>query len=583
MSDGTIIRLVRSVAALGAGLAVISLALTIAAEDVGFWWRSFAGLNAVVAVAFAPIVWLVVPRQPRNATVWAMSASAGSGVHAAALSLIPFATDRPIDVIDPDWIPSDLGGVTGWLQVVGAATSVPGLFVPLTLGLIVFPDGRFPSRRWRTIGVLSALAITVLALTHGWWYRPTNSSRQEHPLIIVSGMACVLLTVTCVAGLIARFRRSTGTARLQYKWIVMGTTVGAIVFCGFFFLPDAAYDEPAAALVGMTAAVCWVVSYGIAVARYRLYEIDVVLSRTVVYLSLAVLITGFYVVVVVVIGDLVGGSSVWLSVAATALVALTFEPAGRTSSAGPTGSSTAPRHTVRDPRRGDQRRLAAAERSEDLLSRLADRLRAGTGAHRVTVWLEDGWARARSPPLRPMTPFPTSVRPTTCRGTTSPSSTIGEPIGHLTVEERPGAALRPTTPDSRRPCRLGCAVVRKLRLDRDLEATAAKIAESRRRLLDAEDEERRRLERELNTGIEQQVVALKVQLGLAKRAREGRRKRAGCDTPRRPRVDAGDATRPDPSSRPGHLSDAARRRRARRRDSAVGGAFTARRARRRRR
>jgi signal transduction histidine kinase len=518
VSDRAIVGLLRSVAALGAGLAIVSLVLAIAAGDVGFWSQSFAGLNAAVALSFAPIVWLVVKRQPRNATVWAMSASAGNGVLAATLSLVPFSTEQPLDVLHHEWVPSELGGVTGWLLAVGNAASVPGLFVPLTVGLIVFPDGRFPSARWRRIAALSMVAIAVLAITHGWWYRPTNDSRQEEPLTILSGTACVLLTVICVVGLFARFRRSTGTARLQYKWIAFGTAMGALVFGGFFFLPDSAYDEPAAALVGTAGAVCWVVSYGVAVARYRLYEVDVVISRSVVYLSLAALITAIYVVVVVVIGDLVGGSSVWLSVAATALVALAFEPARsrlqRWANRLVHGSRATPYEILAEV----TRRLAAVERSEELLSRLADRLRAGSGAQRVTVWLQDGVLRpiVAAPAGEPL-PNPVDMA-AALPGHDFPIDHHGEILGHLTVEEQPGSALRPN--DSRLAEDLAgsaALVVRKLRLDRDLETTAAEIAESRRRLLDAEDEERRRLERELNSGVEQQVVALKVQLGLAAR------------------------------------------------------------------
>ena len=523
MSDRALVRILRSVAAVGAGLALGSLTLAVATGELEFWWRSYAGMGAVIACVFAAIVWLVAVRQPRNATVWAMSVSAGWGVDAVAKSLTPLATAAPLDVLDSSWVPADLGGSIGWFHVVGAAASVPAIFVPLTLGLIVFPDGRLPSARWRPVLAVAAVAIGVLAITHGWWYRPTNDARYEHPLTIASGMTCVLLTVVCVGGLFARFRRSTGTTRLQYKWIVWGTAVAVIVFGTFFFMPDSATDEPAAALLAAIGAVCWVVPYGIAVAKYRLYEIDVILSRSVVYVSLAGLITGIYVVMVVVLGDLVGGSGVWLSVLATALVAVAFEPARSRFQLWANWLVYGRRETPYAILGNLTRRLSAVESSDALLTRLAEQLRSGTGARRVVVWRVDGGrlhpiARA---PADPVLAEPADAGPPTLD---LPIEHDGEVIGRLTVEEHPGAALRPA--DVRLAHDLAgsaALVVRRLRLDHDLSATVEEIAESRRRLVGAQDAELRRLERELNRGVEQQVIALKVQLRLAERlaAEEG--------------------------------------------------------------
>lgn len=524
MSDRALVWILRSIAGLGAGLAMASLAVSVAIGELDYWWRSFVGAQAGIAITYALIVWLVAARQPRNATLWAMSASAGSGIHAAAMSLLPFATDDPMAVVDnPEWVPADLGGPICWVLAVGNGASVPGLFIPLTIGLIVFPDGRFPSRRWRGVAIVATVSIGLLAITHGWWYRPSNGSRDETDVSGLALFTMIITAVVAVVGLLFRLRRSTGTARLQYKWVLSGTGIGVLVFGGFAVLPDSAVASSFAPLVVTVAASCWVVCYGIAVARYRLYEIDLVLSRTVVYLSLAALITGIYVVVVVVIGGVVGGSSVWLSVAATALVAVAFEPARTRFQLWANRLVYGRRETPYEILGDLTRRLSAVESSEDLLTRLAEQLRAGTGARRVVVWRDDGGrpgpiacAQAGAAPPDPADAGPPALD--------LPIEHDGEVIGRLTVEEHPGATLRPA--DVRLAHDLAgsaALVVRRLRLDHDLSATAKEIAESRRRLVGAQDEELRRLERELNRGIEQQVIALKVQLRLAERvaAEEG--------------------------------------------------------------
>jgi signal transduction histidine kinase len=514
MSDRARVRILRSVAACGAVTAAGSFVVAVVAGSVGFWWQSFAGVLAVIALVFATFVWITAARQPRNGTVWAMSTSALLGIHALAFALVPLRVDgTPFVVLEPDWVPSDTAAI-GWVLVVGQAASVPGLFVPLTIGVMVFPDGRLPSPRWRPLALLALAAIAVMTFTHGWWYRPGNTSHDEGPLLFLSLLACVLLVVVSVAGLIARFRHSSGTTRLQYKWIVWGTGIAALVFGGFAFVPDTAVRSTFAVLVATLGAVCWVVSYGVAVGRYRLYDIDVVISRTLLFLGLAALITGLYAIVVVVIADLVGGSSVWFSVAATALIAVAFEPVRARLQIWANRLVYGRRETPYAILGALTQRLSAVETSEALLTRLAEQLLAGIGARRVVVWRDDAGA------LKPIADAVADGAPVPQEpdrvALDLPIEHDNEVIGRLTIEEQPGAALRPQDIRLARDL-AGSAglVVRKLRLDHDLAAMADQIAASRRRLVGAQDDELRRLERELNSGIEQEVVALKVQLRLA--------------------------------------------------------------------
>jgi signal transduction histidine kinase len=526
MTDQARVTVARTVAATSCALAVGSLVLALAAGDVVFWWRSFSGVNAGIALALGVFVWLVIPRQPRNAAVWAMAASIGAAINAATLALVPLLiVGDPFVVLDARWVPADTPEL-GWVQAVGAVASVPGLFVPLSLGVMLFPDGTLPSRRWRPVAVAGIAGIAVLAVTHGWWYRPSNTSRAEPPIIVVSGSVMLIVIAISVIGFVGRLRRSSGTRRLQFKWVAWGTGIGAGVFGGFFFVPDSQVYQDATALIALLGAVGWSVCYGIAVGRYRLYGIDVVISRTLVYASLAVLIAGVYVAVVVALGAAVGGSSLWLSMLATAIVATSFEPARarlqRWANRLVYGHRATPYEILGDL----TRQLAVVERGDDLLQRLASQLWAGTAARRVTIWLRDGGA------LHPAVVAPAAGGPDASAGSADrpghvvPIEHDGEVLGHLSLEEDPVRTL--SAADARLAhdlARSAALVVHKRQLDRDLTATATEIAESRRRLIDAQDDELRRLERELNTTVEQDAVALKAQIGVAERVAAGE----GCD------------------------------------------------------
>src|SRR5690606_17907957 len=174
------------------------------------------------------------------------------------------------------------------------------------------------------------------------------------------------------------------------KWVAWGTAITAAVFSGFFFVPDSHVYQDVTALVALLGAACWAVCYGFAVGRYRLYEIDVVISRTLVYASLAVLIAGVYVVVVVALGAAVGGSSIWLSMLATAIVAISFEPARSRLQRGANRLVYGRRATPYEILGDLTRQLAVAEGADAHLVHLATQLRAGTAARRVIVWLDEG-------------------------------------------------------------------------------------------------------------------------------------------------------------------------------------------------
>jgi signal transduction histidine kinase len=517
MTDRTSMRIIRWAGALAGATALAASVLSFASGNAGFWWDANAVLMAVIAVCFAAFSWVIAPGQPRNATVWIMAVSAcSSSLYVLGYAVAPLLVDDPSSLLAQTLIPAEQPSSVGWVLSVTAPWAVPGIYLPLTLGLLLFPDGRLPSRRWRPVAGLSLAAVAGVWAASAASYRPSNTGPpEEGPAIAVALVALAAATVLSLVSIVRSFRDSEGRTRQQFKWIVWGVSLCVPVFTIIAFLPDDVSQSPWTPPLSTLAAMVLLSSYGVAIGRYGLYEVDIVISRTVVFVSLAAFITGVYAVVAVGIGAALGGSDVWLSLLATALVAVAFEPVRgrvqRWSNRLVYGRRATPYEVLAEL----TGRLAATEWSGALLDRLAVQLRAATGAARALVWLEaDGQLRPTAmAPDDAATPAP--VARSELPGFAVAIAHEGHVLGALTVEEVPGVPLSPTGRQLVEDLAGSAAlVVHKLRLDEALAAKAAELEESRRRLLQAQDSERRRLERELHDGVQQQVVALKVQLGL---------------------------------------------------------------------
>ena len=217
--------------------------------------------------------------------------------------------------------------LANWIWVFG--------FIPLiTALLLLFPDGRLPSRRWWPAGALVLAAIVCLFV--GYAFAPgalDDYRRVENPL----GLGPLFLTlqdagfplmalsaITSVAALIWRFRRSHGVERQQLKWMAAAAALVVAAWLGnaaldqflgvqsSYFLPIVLLALPGAATV--------------AILRYRLYDLGRIVNRTLVYLALTVTLGGVYLGLVLLIGLTLGTSNVAIAVSTLAVAAL-FRPA----------------------------------------------------------------------------------------------------------------------------------------------------------------------------------------------------------------------------------------------------------------
>lgn len=231
------------------------------------------------------------------------------------------------------------------------AVGLVALYLPATLvmamacnGLLLLltPTGSLPSPRWRWwAGGTAATPIALLlvvTLMHRAGDRPVQAVESPLDLRAFDGVLLVAyraaFTVAIIAGVVAaaslvgRFRRARGIERQQLQWVVLAMVVASLLSVVVL----AALALGAFALAPLAGGLCppiLSVAIGAAVLRYRLYDIDRIISRTLAYGMLTVLLGGGYAIVVLGLGQLLGRQSSVVVAGATLTVALAFQPARR--------------------------------------------------------------------------------------------------------------------------------------------------------------------------------------------------------------------------------------------------------------
>ena len=268
---------------------------------------------------------------------------------------------------------------------------------------------------------------------------------------------------------------------------------------------------------------------GVAILTRRLYDIDVIVNKTVVYLSLAAFITAVYIALVVGIGRAVGQegkAGFGLSVLATAVVAVAFQPVRERVQHLANRLVYGKRATPYEALSTFADQLGATMPAEELLPHLAQVLAGAAGATQTQVWLCAG-DRLRLEAAYPAgdqaqpAPQPIALPPhglPDFPGTTTAFEVShgGERLGALTLAKRPGEALTPV--ERRLAAQLAAQaglVLHNAGLTEQLKERMAELLASRKRIVEAADGERRRLERNIHDGAQQQLVALSVMARLA--------------------------------------------------------------------
>lgn len=284
--------------------------------------------ETLLPLAFAALGYIVTTRVPSNRIGWLFLAvgllmSTGQGGD----SLFYLARDR----FDAIGVAKVVTVATGWMWF-------PTLSIMATFCLLLFPDGHLPSPRWRVVGWLAGLGIGLGTVTMFAFSLVELDELVANPngetggppaveaILAVAMGVTALAVLACIVSLIFRWRSSSGVPRQQLKWIALGGLVQLLGIAANFV------DSPVGLFVSEVTTLAVPAAAAIAITRYRLFDIDRILSRTVAYTLLTALLLAVYLVAVTVLtavtSPLTRESPVAAAVA-TLLAAAAFGPARR--------------------------------------------------------------------------------------------------------------------------------------------------------------------------------------------------------------------------------------------------------------
>ena len=454
------------------------------------WGFSYA-FGQAVNIAVPAVGLVLASRRPGNRIGWlflAAGATLGLGAFSTAYGLRALSAS-------PGTLPAGRAAMwlSNWVWLIPLAA--------LGFLFLLFPTGELRSARWRPVawavgGSFALVGIAALVSATLAWSHPFSQPGGlfTGPIIII--MLAALLT--SVVAVIVRFARSSGEERLQLKWFVAAATVVVLGQAGTML----ANNSAVVSVLSNLAFLCLWVSIGIAVLKYRLYEIDIVISRAVLYGSLAVFITAVYAGLVVGVGTLVGNrGSALLSALAAAIVAVAFQPlrhrAGRLANRVVYGRRATPYEVLSD----FSRRVGGAYSSEDVLPQMAHIVAAGTGAEEVVIWLRVGNELQAVASSSGQNADPAALYVGGDAMPALPGADVSVPVVHqggllgaISIRMPRAEPLRPA----------GEHLVTDLASQAGLVLANAGLIEdlrsSRQRLVTAQDEARRRLERNIHDG-----------------------------------------------------------------------------------
>jgi signal transduction histidine kinase len=387
----------------------------------------------------------------------------------------------------------------------------------LGLSVLLLPDGQLPSARWRPVAAMLLAAVAVLPVSRllapgafadpfGIARNPLGISGTREAMDALDLGAWTLTWLAIVLAVIAvrvRLRSSQGPERQQVKWVLAVTTavgVVAVLDMGTWFIWPEGHLQERMAVIGVTFAAIPVAA-GIAILRYRLYDIDIVINRALVYGALTVLLAATYAAVTLLLGTTLGSGSAPATAVATLAVAIAFRPL---------------RARLQDAvdRRFSRARYDAVQRVASFL----EDVRAGRAVPEdVEVLLREV---LHDPGLELRLLLPESERFVDVRGVPlthdaadrrrrTPIERGGVPIGEVLHD--PATQEQPEL--LRRVVDTAGLAIEIVRLRVELSRQLNEVAASRRRIVAAGDDERRRIERNLHDGAQQRLVSI----GLALR------------------------------------------------------------------
>ena len=519
--------------------AAFAFSLAASRAMTGRWWTSGASEDLGFTLTFVafPLVGVVLSvKRPDNSLGWVMLAI---GVVLAFNAVIgAYATYA---------LHGGPGGteLAATLEAITQALWLPILGIPSTYLLLLFPTGHLPSPRWRWFAwVLGDLVRRCLPRDHPLSGTDDGELAPDHDQPARDrGVEAAPRGGDRLPGdaadrdrggdrepgqTVSACRRGDAA---QLRWVVLATSIVGALYAVVLVLSfntdwGGASTPTWLAILQNVALFSFAlipISIAIAVLRYHLFDIDLVVNRAVVIAVLVAFITVVYVGIVVGIGSIVGSrTSPLLSALAAAVVAIAFQPARARAHRLADRVVYGERATPYEVLSSFAERLGSAFAQDDLLQRISSALAQGTGAEAATVFIRSGdglVARATWPPGEEPLASPTLEPVEVDEGQGGLVTMVqhdGDVLGALAIRKRGNERVAPA---ERRLVEDVAAqaglVLRNVALTEQLQAQLGELRASRQRLVVAQDAARRRLERDIHDGAQQQLVALSIKGRLA--------------------------------------------------------------------
>jgi two-component system, NarL family, sensor kinase len=478
----------------------LSLPVLVTSGATGDLVRFLIDLFGTVLVVLGGAVFgtLILARYPRHALGWlfcVVALAEGGADFSQGYAMRSTAVGGPLPA----------GAVAAWLGDWVQVLSVPLL---ATLGLLLFPDGRLPSKRWLPVLWLAVVGLVGTVVSQGFTAGPLQSVPQiNNPFGFLPessgllGVPVVVAMVLCATSLLARYRGAGAEVRQQLRWMALAAVLVVLSLIATLVIDGVTRSQAGWPLYLGAAGV--MVASGVAVLGYHLWDLNVVVNRTLVYGSLTATIGLGYAAIVVLFGQLLDRSIVPVSLVATLVAALAILP-------------------LRSALQRWVNRLMYGARDEPyaVLAQLGDRLGHSAETDSVlTAIVETICEALRLPYAAIELQSGDTARVAAAYGAAEPPTLVRLPleyhgvvIGRLAVAPRsPTEPLHPRDLQLLRDLAIQAgAAVHSLQLTEDLRR-------SRERLVTSREEERRRMRRDLHDGLGPTLAAISLGLDTIRR------------------------------------------------------------------
>ena len=481
---------------------ILTLASLVARWRAGApWLEPHLVFGPVMALAYALVGALVIVRQPRNPIGW-MFAVVGV---LAGLTLFASGYRSPILLGSESALVMKLGH---WLSL---WVWIPTTITPLTFVLLLFPDGHLPSTRWWPVAWVAGLGMASFILSVALHpsppieplplFNPFGLPGATGLLALLEMSSYILLpigTFGALAALIMRFRRSRGIEREQLKWLAYGSSMAILTILLLTIWWALRPDDPLA--YDLNVGSVWfaltiiVVAAGIAILRHGLYNVDLIINRTLVYGILSAGVIGIYILLVGMLSTLFQASgNLLIALLATGVVAVLVHPLRMRLQSGVNRFMYGERDDPYTVLSGLSRQLKTTLAPSAVLPNIVEAIARNLKLPYVALALTHGNRLEIAAVYGSVSGEPIQL----------PLVYQSETVGQLLVAPRaPGEAF---TPSERR-------LLDDIALQAGIAAHAVRLTadlqRSREQLVAAREEERRRLRRDLHDGLGPQLASL---------------------------------------------------------------------------